>query len=438
MPPHHGRNPLPQSAVAEWLGIIQAQLSRVENGAPIVHLDRLTHWAQTLRIPGEHLWFALPDRPYQRPDTSNEQPRHQSAGSQKTAGPATPVQAGAFTTASDEGGGVTDRRQFHALAALAGIAATGPLDLLSAPAEAPSSIGMEQVRFASSLVDEFRRADAAAGADQLCDIAIRIHAHLSSWATKATYSREVGDALQSALAELACQAAWLTIDAERRTETRPFLHEAISRARLADDPRVEVRALSCLSLLTREDRPGESLHCAESALRVSAGWATPRLTALLHMRRAHALAVLTDTSGFDREFAKSRQEFDRGLHEDDLPFIHFVDEQELTGLQGMAHLALGRPGRAAEAFRTIAEAPAATYRRNQLLYTLEFANAAYLQGDVNGAARTALNALPLLHQMSSGRVTQLFGRVRSSLGRPQRSTAATREFVDAYDQAVGR
>ncbi len=296
--PYHGRNPLPQSAVAGWLGITQAQLSRVENGSPIVHLDRLTHWAQVLRIPAKHLWFALPDQPCRfGPDADEEQPAHQPTDPRETAGLATPpVPADAVTTASDEGGGTTDRRQFHALAALAGIAATGSLDRLATPADAPRSIGMEQVRFATSLVDEFRRADAAVGADQLRDIAIRVHAHLSSWATKATYSREVGDALQTALADVAIETAWLTIDAGRRSESRPYLNEAITRARIADDPRMEVRALACLSLLIRDDRPGESLQSADAALRTSAGWGTPRLATLLHLRAAHTYATLKDMS----------------------------------------------------------------------------------------------------------------------------------------------
>nr|WP_245714790.1 hypothetical protein [Micromonospora inyonensis] len=38
----------------------QAQLSRVENGPPLVHLDRLVQWATLLRIPENRLWFALP------------------------------------------------------------------------------------------------------------------------------------------------------------------------------------------------------------------------------------------------------------------------------------------------------------------------------------------------------------------------------------------
>src|SRR5256885_8725608 len=36
---YHGRRPLPQDTVASWFGITQSQLSRVEAGSPIVHLD---------------------------------------------------------------------------------------------------------------------------------------------------------------------------------------------------------------------------------------------------------------------------------------------------------------------------------------------------------------------------------------------------------------
>jgi transcriptional regulator with XRE-family HTH domain len=43
------------------MGITQAQLSRIENGPPVVHLDRLIQWARVLRIPPNRLWFAMPE-----------------------------------------------------------------------------------------------------------------------------------------------------------------------------------------------------------------------------------------------------------------------------------------------------------------------------------------------------------------------------------------
>jgi transcriptional regulator with XRE-family HTH domain len=60
MNPQHAR-PIPQEIVGGWVGITQAQLSRIENGPPIRDLDRLTQWAILLGIPPDLLWFKLPD-----------------------------------------------------------------------------------------------------------------------------------------------------------------------------------------------------------------------------------------------------------------------------------------------------------------------------------------------------------------------------------------
>ncbi|WP_433356453.1 helix-turn-helix domain-containing protein [Micromonospora saelicesensis] len=435
--PYHGRVALPQSVVAGWLGITQAQLSRVENGPPLVHLDRLAHWAQLLRVPAEHLWFRLPGQSCWT-DTSlipDGTDRGYGEDLQTEQGGRAAV-AVSVEEASSQGGGATDRRRFNVLAALTGLAASGHTYLLAGPVEVPRTIGMEQVQLASSLVDDLRRADAVAGADLLCDVAIQVHTRLSAWAARASYSREVGDALQSALADLSIEAAWLAIDAERRPEARPYLNEAITRARIADDPRVEVRALTHLSLLIRESQPGESLHCAEAALRVSAGWATPRLTTLLHLRRAHAYAVLRDASGFNREMTKARRELNRGTHEDDQGFVHFVNHQELIGIEGLSYLALDRPERAVQSLRKITDDPSPGHRRNQVYYAVRLSEAAYRQGDVNEAARIALDVLPAVGQISSKRVSQHLAQVRGSLATPQQATATTRQFVDAYDQAV--
>jgi hypothetical protein len=49
--PFHGPHAIPQSSVARWLSISQAQLSRMESGAPLKDLDRLARCAQALGIP---------------------------------------------------------------------------------------------------------------------------------------------------------------------------------------------------------------------------------------------------------------------------------------------------------------------------------------------------------------------------------------------------
>jgi transcriptional regulator with XRE-family HTH domain len=74
--PDHGRHVISQETAAGWAGITQAQLSRIENGSPIVHLDKLVQWAKTLRIPPEYLWFKMPNGGYAEGD-SEEVDRNQ-------------------------------------------------------------------------------------------------------------------------------------------------------------------------------------------------------------------------------------------------------------------------------------------------------------------------------------------------------------------------
>ena len=53
--------PLSQETVGNWLALTQAQLSRIENGRAPEELTKLVCWARTLGIPGELLWFRLPN-----------------------------------------------------------------------------------------------------------------------------------------------------------------------------------------------------------------------------------------------------------------------------------------------------------------------------------------------------------------------------------------
>jgi transcriptional regulator with XRE-family HTH domain len=52
---------LSQEVVGNWLGLTQAQLSRIENGRAPEELSKLIRYAQILSVPNELLWFKLPD-----------------------------------------------------------------------------------------------------------------------------------------------------------------------------------------------------------------------------------------------------------------------------------------------------------------------------------------------------------------------------------------
>ncbi|MFB9962553.1 transcriptional regulator [Sinosporangium siamense] len=64
---YYGRDGIPQELMGAWLGLTQAQVSRIENGPPMRSLDNLAHWARTLRVPSHLLWFKLLDEPLADP-----------------------------------------------------------------------------------------------------------------------------------------------------------------------------------------------------------------------------------------------------------------------------------------------------------------------------------------------------------------------------------
>ena len=68
--PHHGRA-LSQEQMGNWLGLTQAQLSRIENGRAPEELTKLIRYAQILGIPNDQLWFAVPEADGSKPTSGN-------------------------------------------------------------------------------------------------------------------------------------------------------------------------------------------------------------------------------------------------------------------------------------------------------------------------------------------------------------------------------
>lgn len=71
--PAHGHKPLPQETVSRWLGsVTQSQLSRIESGRNRVDtLDKLIHYARSLKMPADLLWFELPEQTVESPRQSD-------------------------------------------------------------------------------------------------------------------------------------------------------------------------------------------------------------------------------------------------------------------------------------------------------------------------------------------------------------------------------
>ncbi|MGW0432590.1 hypothetical protein ACWDV4_08600 [Micromonospora sp. NPDC003197] len=432
--PYHGRLALPQDLVARWLGITQAQLSRAENSPPMIHLDRLIHWAQLLHIPAQLLWFKLPDsiEDGQVPSSTLGHAERQPAD--LPAQERIPVASAG--SEPEYGGDIVERRGFVITAALAGLGVAQQLSPTLSQASPPQRLGAEDVRSVMSVIDGFEQVDAAIGGNELCDFAIGLHRRVLGWERDGGYDRQVGQALQTALGELECWIGWFALDAERRPESRRYLHEAILRARLRDDARLEVRALQGMSMLIRQSHSAESRQCAEAAQRLAAGWASPRLTTLLHLRAARASAELGDAAGFNREMTKALSMFDRGEREDDPSYLRFLKQSEILAVEGYSHLALGNAGKAVDAFQADMDVSDSYYHRNRVLGAVLLAKARLYAGDVDAASQLGIETAPAVAALRSGRTTLALAGLRGELGDHAGRSRLANQFVTSYDEAA--
>jgi transcriptional regulator with XRE-family HTH domain len=403
-----------QEGLARLLQVDRTTIARWERGDTDPHPAVRARLAEALDLPIDQLDALLADEPTNLALDSTDS-------------------GGTVAFGDTDGGDLVDRRAFTINTALAGLGIATPLRDWITSAQVPQHLGMEHMQQVSETILAFRRADAAVGGDSLCDIAIAMHRRLTRWEREASYSRQVGEALQDCLGDLEVQTGWLALDAERRVESRHYLHEAFVRARLRDDPRLEVRALQQLSMLVREANPSEALRFAEAAQRIAAPWATPRLKTLLHLRATLAHAKAGDASGFGRELVKAKTQFDHGLHDDDPVYTGFVTENEVIAAEGLSHLAIGRPDRAAASFRR--ERPDPIFKRNEYLGRVNLANALHQQGDSAEAGAIALTALPAVASLESKRTRHRLASLRADLGRTAPHVPAARDFIEAYDAA---
>jgi DNA-binding XRE family transcriptional regulator/tetratricopeptide (TPR) repeat protein len=331
------------------------------------------------------------------------------------------------------GGGTTDRRAFAVTTALAVLGVARPLAALVTDDVRRPFVGSDHVQLLETAINNIEGRDAAIGGDALFGAGQRLYRVAGRWLEEAAPPAEIRDAIQTLMGELSCWLGWLAFDADRRDQARRYLHEAVVVARLTDDPFLEVRTMASICLLTLEDRPHESLQCAQAALRLSAAWASPRLALLLHMRAARAYAALGDERGFQRELAKATVQLDRGLRDDEPVYLHFVSPSEFAGIAGLGHLAMDQPDRAAVLFRQIVADPDPAYKRNVGYYTVRLADALGRQGDITGACEAGREAMNVVAGLDSARTIRFLGQFRRAIQPHLAASVEARSFADAYD-----
>lgn len=392
--PYHGRSPLPQTVVAGWLGITQAQLSRVENGPPLVHLDRLAHWANALRIPTAHLWFA-PTGP----------PRHPAASS--------------ATHDANHPGPNRGRRAL--LAGIAAVAAgAGLLD--GTDQVRPRRIGPADVVRLNAVLELYRSVDYESGGGLLYREVSRF---AESVYRMLDWSHPTGLAprLLAAVAAARQLAGWTALDAGRHEDAQRHFAAGERAALAADDmplaAMIRYGQAKQLQHLRHNRDAVAALQLAHAQLDTQA---TPAMKALLWGAEAASIAALGDHRSALNILGKASDQFDRIVSEREPDWLGFYDRGELLAQYGRVYRDRARQDRrhAPEAVRYVQEAIAAfgpANVRSTVLNEVGLCSALFLADEPEEALVVGARVIQQSQTLTSRRVVDRVINLRRDLGR---------------------
>ncbi|WP_051570800.1 hypothetical protein [Cryptosporangium arvum] len=283
----------------------------------------------------------------------------------------------------------------------------------------PARIGDAQVRRIVALAGELYDLDYDVGGDTLWDRAETRVREAHQLLRFGTYSGQVGPRLHSAVGELGMCAGWLAFDAGRHPQARRSYTEALTLARIADDPWLEFHALVSMSMQgVATDRPRDALALAQAAEHLLLRRPHPLLAAVAAMRQARAYAKLGDPAGMRAAMDRAWTAFEaRGDTAGSAPeWTRFLDDAELAGNEGMCENDLGRLARASALLDRACGQQRDGMTRNLSLYTVRLARVRLAAGDAEGAVRLGETALGLAaDRVASTRIVTELRELRDEL-----------------------
>lgn len=200
---------LNQEILGRWLGLTQAQVSKLENGKPEQNLDILRHYAKVLHLPQHMLWF---DFPGQSRLTVAQRPA-------SPAGYHHPTIATPAVTPPLEGGGAAELVAFN-------------------------SLGQSGGRIEAADIPQLRRQmlrlveiDNQFGAGDIARTGARLFRYLHHKLGTSAHDPAIRKDLLAITGEVAEITGWLAYDADDQPLVRRMNNEALHFSRLAGTPR---------------------------------------------------------------------------------------------------------------------------------------------------------------------------------------------------------
>ncbi len=430
----YGPGGISQQLLGQWIGLTQGQVSRIESGPPLKHLDILAHWARVLRIPPELLWFKLPGETCQLEIGQLPPPIDPECDPILTAPWSHPGTVEASLTLRG-GEGQVQRRRFLLLA---GAALTTPAHQWLVREPGPVVSGLAGGRIDVNLADrlppiiaELRAMDDVAGSGTVLSLAQHHFGWVSELLNQASYDERTGRLFHVALAELGQLAGWAAYGVGEHGLAQRYWITALRATHSADDRALGAHILASMTKqAAHQGQAAEAVTLAETAL-ATQGRQTPRLLAQLYVRQAYAAATLGDVSTCTAAVSKARALVEQLERNDDLPWVYWVTPAFIIAETGNCLLQLSQPDRAATLLDEGVALYDESFPRDRQYYLAHLANALARPGkqrDLEAAAAHGIEVLQLaenLHVTTVGALRDLCHEMT-----PHADVPAVRDFLE--------
>ncbi|RJO70131.1 XRE family transcriptional regulator [Nocardia panacis] len=305
--PFHRRT-LAQDMVAGWLNLTQGQLSRLEKGTAPEQLSKLIHWAETLNIPSDLLWFKLPKR---NADTLEDVNRH----------------------------------GFLRVATAVTLVPGTLLELISAlkTTPVPPTVGqdeIDEIRTAAKQISSWDATDGRGLVREAVFAQLRYAVRLLG--ANATPRDKME--LRSAVGFLSHTAGFMAFDRYDHKDARSMFELGLACAEDGKDwnLRAKVHSSMARQSIWRGD-PDDGLTSVELAF-VRSDRLTATERAMLHTTKARALAKLGRVQETLTEIGRADEEFAKARPENDPAWMKYYDLAQHSGDTGHALYDLAMAG----------------------------------------------------------------------------------------------
>ncbi len=393
--PFHG-SPLRQETVARWMGLTQAQLSRIENGPAMKDLDKLIQWAELLEIPARLLWFHLPKR------------------------------RGVASSAliSDHPAILTKPTPT--------LPAAGPFHLVWVGSHARRANGSDV-----AAMQTFRSADRQVGGGHLYATVVNyLHSDVAPRLFGADHDTD-SQTVFTAAAALTEMAGWMAHDAGRDDQAHRHFGRALDMSKVGQDRQLGVHVLGSMSHLAHHrSQPHDAIRFAQAGEKtLAAGPRNPELEARVFAMQARGFAALRRPKETFTLLARAEKALEGTHDEEPSTWVSHFDEGSLASEAARCMRHLGKPTQAQRHAERIIELRPADRTRSRAFGQLILIMALIEQGEPEQACAIAREVLNSTQSLGSYLVIQQLRDIQLLL-EPYSANVVVKDFLECLAQAL--